>query len=267
MNENITKRNTFLLSLLTIGGIILLILPIIISYYLSEYDYEWLVTAISWEITLWTLIVSFAYHRNRNFYLAVNRLFSFFTRSHSYWLPSFRFFLPNDSSENNAFLKNLLEEIEKEKVAKHFNRTNLISQQKAEIILEKGERYVLEFDDKSLFVQSDRIITVPIGLYDKQSRFLSDFADKIKELANAVSVTSEIQIQFEDKKNPYYGFFVNTLPNDLLDSFDISFRTDTESECSIVANERKIIIKGKNLLHTFSALKNILALQPITASL
>jgi hypothetical protein len=269
MSDNKIKNGIFSVSFLATVGIILSILPFVVSYCLRTSGYEWIVTAVSWEIALWSLVGSFAYHRSKSFYLTINRLFSFFLRSHSYWLPSFRFFIPDDllETDNIDFLQKLLDSIQREKIATHFSRVNLINPQKAEIILKKGERYVLEFDNVSLFVGSDRALTMPIGLYEKKSRFLSDFADKIRLLANAVSVTSEIQIQFEDNKNPYYGFFVNTIPNDLLDSFDVSFRTDMESECSIVANESGIIIKGKNLLHTFLALKNILSLQPITASL
>jgi hypothetical protein len=250
-------------------SIVVSILPFVISYYIRESNYEWIVTAISWEIALWSLVGSIAYCRSKSFYLIVNRIFAFFRHSHSYWLPSFRFNIPDvlPETKNSVFLKNLLDDIQNEKIAAHFKSVNLINQQKAEIVLEKDERYVFEFDNTSLFVYSDRVITTPSGLYEKKSRFLADFAEKIRASINASSITSEIQIQFEDKKNPYYGFFINTLPSDLLDSFGVSFRTDTESECLIIANESGITIKGKNLLHTFSALKNVLSLRPITASL
>ncbi|GHT36418.1 hypothetical protein FACS189427_08000 [Planctomycetales bacterium] len=161
------------------------------------------------------------------------------------------------------FLKNLLDDIQNESIAKLILRTNVLSVTKAEIEIEKGDRYILDFDGVSLFISTDRVLTVPRGLYEKKNKFLIGFVEKIRELTKAISISSEIQIQFEDKKNPYYGFFVNSLPADLLDSFDVSLRTDTESECIVIANNDGITVKGKNLLDTFTTLKDVLLLQPL----
>lgn len=251
-----------------VTGVFAFLLPFVVCFLVNKWGwfdkYTWVATACSFDLAIGSLVANVVYHNNRDFYLWVNRWLSVFSQSHSYWKPSFRFELEDrvDSPDHNLFLSELFASLQQDSLFIRIEKMTLDYPTKGIIQFERGDSFVFHYDGTSLFVESDRFITVPFRLYGKKAGFLSHFTEKIKDHSQALSVSSEIQIQFENQRNPYCGFFVNSIPQDLLETFDISFRTDNHSTCEVIAGIDSILVKGRNLVETFVALQNVLLLKP-----
>ena len=105
---------------------------------------------------------------------------------------------------------------------------------------------------------------VPAYRNKTEATFLSCLIENIGQITNAVSVQSDVEVFFDDGKNPYFGLFVSSIPGDLLRSFDACFAIDAYSGCEVVAHADRITVSGHVVGNTIRVLEDILSFRPLS---
>jgi len=123
---------------------------------------------------------------------------------------------------------------------------------------------VFRRDDRFLHLHFDRKMLVPAHLYDTYRRRLASLVEAVNGIVKPVTVRYGLQIAFGDGvRNPYYGFFVNRVPNDLLQDFQVAFQLSEQSGCRIEADADHVNIEGTSFAEVFDALTEVLSLRAV----
>lgn len=225
-------------------------------------SYAGVITVLSTAFGVYSFVVNFLYQRNRDFHFWVNRLRLLFTRTHTYWKPAFDFVLTVDANERRELLNDIWGELEQE----HRGHVKKVD--------ENGTTMRVTFDDlmcvvfrlaeDRLHVSLDRRLLVPNHLYDEYRAKLARLAELIQRLAKPNQVMLGLTISFgEGRRNPYYGFFVNRIPPELLQDFHVTFRPQATSSCRIEAGKEEVNIEGNSTVEVFEALNQVLSLKAL----
>lgn len=222
-------------------------------------------TVLSTAFGIYCFVVNLLYHKNQKVYLWINRLGLLIRRTHTYWLPTFDFILP--ASHEGDLTGLMAKTIEAMRQLPHQTFKQVSSTQASTtIVIDELLCFVLRVDEAHLHVTLDRKILVPSHLYDGYRQRLAVIAETIQRTVNAESVRLGISITFGDGvTNPYYGFFVRSVPAQLLRHFEATFLVGQTSTCRIEAGMDTINIEGGNLIEVFDALSQVLALKAMPA--
>jgi hypothetical protein len=218
------------------------------------------VFSVAWGI--YVPFVTILYNKNRKFHFWANRLLMLFSKSHTYWKPSYRFtFADADNSESQKAIDKTIEAL------KEIFKVRVLSKDLLNARIQVDEKYVLILsnDGKSLHLTFDRKELVPSHLYEAFTKHLGSLGEALQAALQPLSETSfAVMMNFDDgAKNPYYGFFINEIPSDLLNSFEVSFRLNQRSQCRIEAGKDFISVDGRSLLDVCEALNQVSTLRAI----
>jgi hypothetical protein len=200
--------------------------------------------------------------RWREFFLLWHRIRSLLVREHTYWKPSFRFTLNDLQGNPNSFISDILEQLRETPIGGEAPLIKLLAVNEGEVSYADEVSFAFSYDDTSLFVTSKMRMLVPAYMNKTKAVFLSHFVEKIGQITNAMSVQSEVKVFFVKGKNPYYGFFIRSIPGDLLRSFDACFAVDEYSGCEVVAHADGITVSGHVVTNTIRVLEDILSFRP-----
>lgn len=226
-------------------------------------DYAGLITIFSSAFGVYAVVVNLLYQKNRDFHLWVNRLLLLFVRTHTYWQPAFDYDLPDGSSQDRLAL---LQQLVKSLSEGNFGAAKVAhpSANIATVCLDDIMCFVLRIEDSHLHVHLDRRLLIPAHLYDAYRQRLARIAETVQQTLNPTSMRYGMTVSFADGvSNPYYGFFVNRVPSELLHTFQVSFRLDPASSCRIEAGTDHVNIESKSLVDLFEALSQVLNLRAV----
>jgi hypothetical protein len=246
-----------------VGVVALIGLGLLLNEPLKANTYGGVTTVLSTAFGIYCFVVNILYHKNQRVFLWVNRLLLLVRRTHTYWLPAFDFTLSDASLANR---REVINEVEKALAAlphKKIQRTN-DTPSSAAITVDETFFFVLRLDESHLHVTLDRKTLVPAHLYEAYRQRLARFAEVISNAVHPESVRLGITITFGDGvSNPYFGFFVQRVPSQLLRHFEASFVLAHASSCRIEAGTDSINIESQGAVDFFEALSQVLAIKAI----
>lgn len=226
-------------------------------------DYQGGITVLSVAFGLYSFAVNALYQRSQTFYVWVNRLRLVFARTHTFWQPAFDFDLRLEQTiDPTGLLDRIADAIAASTVAecrRVANTPTMIS-----VNVDNLMCFVIRLRENAVHVGLDRRLLVPSHLYDTYSKRLARLAESVCGEIRPASARYGMIVGFsEGVANPYYGFFVNRVPIELLSSFQASFRLDCDSSCRIAAEKDRVSIESSSLTDMFTALTQVLSLKAI----
>ena len=237
-------------------GVLCLILAVAYKFF----GYHGVVTAFTSIYGAGVTAYNILYHKNRKFYLFVNRLWFKMVRTHTLWNVSFRFSLgPAYDGDHSPILSRLAERFRDGKYGSA--SVEQVSRSLLNVVLQHHEPMGLNFSlgDDELYVGSDREMLVPAHLYERYQRRLKLVVDDIIAVVKPVHSRCGLTVSFgEGTRNPYYGLFVDRVPPDLLQQFQVTFRLDRDSDCRIEADTDRVEVQATNAVDLFQALSQVL---------
>ena len=247
------------------GIAILVLLGIWISPAIDHYGkrYSGIVSVLSTSFGIYSFILNLSYHKNLSFHLFVDRLLLSVSRSHTYWLPAFDFELPPDAARDRQAILILAADAVEQAYGGRVRRT-IVTPNTAALSLDDLMCLTLRVGDGCLNVTLDRKILVPAHLYDDYRRRFAEIAESVSRATKPTSIRCGISVTFpEGTKNPYYGFFVNRIPADLINHFEVSFKTSSRASCRVEAGTDHVSIEGRSLIELFDTLSKVLSLRAL----
>ncbi|MGL4462282.1 MAG: hypothetical protein ACRC1K_09010 [Planctomycetia bacterium] len=224
--------------------------------------YNGMTTAVSALVGFYSFAASVLYHRNPRFHFWVRRLLFRMSRTHTYWKPLFRFqFDELTVKQKNEVVSKAADAIKRAfKGDAVLDDSSVVS---SAILIDDEVRVVLRFDGDALAVCLDRKQLVPSHLYERACRRLVKIAESVREAvpqptstAYAVTVTFDV-----GASNPYYGFFLNHIPEALVDDFEVRFKLNKDSSCRIEAVREFVNIESASLVDWREALSKVVTLE------
>lgn len=248
-----------------VGIALLVVVGLCFNDTLKANTYGGVTTVLSTAFGVYCFVVNVLYHKNQTVFLWVNRLFLMVRRTHAYWLPAFDYTLSDATLEAR---RELISNVEKALEAAQFKKvmkTN-VTPTSATITVEDTFFLIVRLDEAHLHVTLDRKILVPSHLYESFCQRLARIAEAISTAVRPDSVRLGIAITFGDGvQNPYFGFFVQRVPSQVLRHFEASFSLSQTSNCRIEAGTESINIESQGAVDFFQALTQVLALKAIPA--
>lgn len=245
-----------------IGGIVATLLVLVFIY--KFYGYQSALTAATSIYGVGVTLYNILYHKNRQFYLFVNRLWFKVARTHTFWNVSFRFSFKPEHDDRSSILTHLAERFRE---GRHGTAIiDPVSNSLLNVVLRRPEPMGLNFsvEDSELYVGSDREILVPAHLYEPYQRRLKLVIEDVTSVLNPVRVQCGLTVSFgSGVRNPYYGLFVDRVPADLLQHFQVTFRLDHVSDCRIEADTDRVEVQSTSAVDLFLALSQVLSLEAL----
>ena len=233
---------------------------------LSRYasDYGGLITVLSASFGIYSFVINILYQKNRHVHFWINRLWLHFVRTHTFWKPSFDFTLASEDldTRKNSLVR-AVEAIEAGGLGP--TRRGQIAATVANVTVDDMICIVLRCDGGHVHLTLDRKLLVPSHLYDAYRQKLAKIAEAVHlGVAPVHDARYCITVSFGDGvANPYYGFFVNRVPIDLLSHFEVSFRLNKQSPCRIEAGKDFVNVDGTSLVEVFEALAQVVSLRAV----
>ncbi len=218
-------------------------------------EYTGVITVFSIALALYTTALNFLYQRWQRFYLFINRVLLKLRRTHTFWQPHFRFILRQEPEAQ------IIGELWKYFQAGQHGSVIKRNQTPSTLEITIDELFVakIRLDQNCLELYFEQKLLVPSHLYNEYRRKLSRLAEGIASRIKPASSKYSILISFdENNQNPYFGFFVNRVPAQLLQTFQVTFRLTSDSDCFVEAGIDRVNIEGGNFTDTFEALGQIL---------
>jgi hypothetical protein len=222
--------------------------------------YAGAITVFSIAFALYTTALNFLYQRWQRFYLFINRVLLKLRRTHTFWQPHFHFILKQEPEAQ------IIEELWKYFQSGRHGSVIKRNQTPSTLEITIDELFVAKIwlGQNCLDLYFEQKLLVPSHLYNEYRRKLSRLAEGIAHIIKPVSSKYSILISFdENNQNPYFGFFVNRVPAQLLQTFQVTFRLTSDSDCFIEAGINRVNIEGGNFTDTFEALGQVLSLTAI----
>lgn len=249
--------------LFILGHIVGITLLIVIGYAFNDKindDYAGMITVLSIGIAIYSTAINILYQKNQRFYLFVNRVLLQLKRTHTYWQPHFHYELNQGNLEQ--LLSRLWELFRNNKygiAVKEEETANTLK-----ISLDDLFSISFRVSDNSVTLSFDKKLLVPAHSYNEYRHRLSKLAEGVSGVITPRTSAYSIIVSFkEGEKNPYYGFFVNRVPPELIQDFQVGFLSKCHSGCRIQAGLDCVDIEGDNITDTFGALAEILALKSL----
>ncbi|OHB55382.1 MAG: hypothetical protein A2173_05160 [Planctomycetes bacterium RBG_13_44_8b] len=234
-----------------------------VGFHLNEKinnDYMGVITVFSLAWAIYSTFLNILYQRWQKFHLFVSRVFLIFRRTHTFWLPHFHFEVQNPDAEK--LLSELWALLSSNKFGKAVKNEETANTLKISI----DKLFLISFRVTNLSVELsfDQKLLVPTHLYNDYRQRLSRLAEEVRNTVKPETARYSVIVSFkEGEKNPYYGFFVNRVPAELVQNFQLSFRLSSYSDCRVEASIDRVDIEGDNFTDTFEGLSQILALRAL----
>lgn len=198
-------------------------------------------------LEVYVFIAWAVYLKNERTYLFVQRILLRFRRTHTFW--KFKV-----SYSSTPALKGQSFDIDESVVAieqafKDAIPTASISaitlKNQVTVTIDDGDRFIFDFDhaQEELHVTSSRI-RVPSHLYAAQLASLLRITSSIERSLQPGVAFYGLDINFD--KNPYFGFFVQNVPINLIRGFHCSFQTTIRPGCTVEANKTTIFVSARD---------------------
>lgn len=255
------KKVMIIIAVHVVGIGLLTAIGLRLNAVISE-KYAGLVTVYSLAVGVYTTVLSVLYQRSYAFHLFVNRLRLKFARTHTFWLPHFRFGVAGPQENAADFLDGLWGLFKKGMYGRPVRRDRTVTT----LVVALDDLLVVKFrvENGFLSVSFEQRLLVPSHLYDDYRRRLAKLAEDVAKIVHPTSTTYGIQVSFGDgARNPYYGFFVNRVPASLLQDFQVTFRLAPHSDCRIEAGTDHVNVEAASLTDTFEALNQVLRLRAL----
>ncbi len=238
---------------------------LVLAFAYRFYGYQGFVTASTSLYGVGVTAYNILYNKNRKFYLFVNRLWFKVARTHTFWNASFRFSLrPEHDDDRSSILTRLAERF---RDGRHGRAVfEQVSRSLLNVVLHGDEPMGLNFSlgDGELYVGSDREMLVPAHLYESYQRRLKLVVEDVISVVNPLGVQCGLTVSFgAGMRNPYYGLFVDRVPPDLLQQFQVTFRLDRKSDCRIEADTDRVDVQATSIVDLFLALSQVLSLEAL----
>jgi len=248
-----------------LGMLLLLWIGLWLNPLIVEYGnaYAGVITVFSTAFGIYATVLSVLYQKNRRFHFWVNRFRLMLSRTHTYWQPAFDLELdPDDEGDRAGVLERVADALLHGQLGTARRLQSTAST--LNVSIDDLMCFVCRLDGLHLHVHLDRKLLVPAHLYDRYRHKLARIADEIRRVVNPVSMRCGLIVSFGDGvPNPYYGFFVNRVPAELLQTFQVSFRLGRDSSCRIEAGTDHVSIEGTNLIDLFEGLSQVLNLRAV----
>jgi hypothetical protein len=220
-------------------------------------------TVLSLAFGAYSIAASVLYHKNRRFHLFVNRARMLLVRTHTYWRPAFRFSLGDEwQGTRSTLLTQLRDAI---KTGRH-GTMKIVEELPNRLVLCFDDLFTVVFrlDDEALFFGVDQKLLVPSHLYERWAQRFERLAEDVRTVVAPTEVQCSLLVTFEaGHRNPYFGFFINHIPSNLLQRFQVVFRVDVNSQSRIEASADSINIEGTSLADLFHDAREVLALRAL----
>jgi hypothetical protein len=248
-----------------IAGISVLILALV-GIHLAAYWHGGWSEVYTVGVTTYGLLgtaLAALYKWNQRFYFLAKKVRFWISGANTYWTASFRFEIdPKQCSpELLGVVADRLKLDQKVKVdVQKKDRMGMT------LVLRKDFPIGLRFDldEDSLFVSTDRELLVPANLADAYVKRLEKIADEIRSVVHPHGVVCDVNVGFgEGSKNPYYGFFIERVPPDLLENFQVRFVVDRDSDCRVTAETDSVSIRSTRLADLFKGISKIVSLSAL----
>lgn len=157
-----------------------------------------------------------------------HRLRLMFSCTHTYWQPAFDPELDPDKQDEHAHLLEAIWDSIKEG---RFGSARKTSETPTTLSVELDNVmcFVFRLSETHLHVHLDRKLLVPSHLYNAYRKKLARLAEEIQRVVNPIDMRYGLIVSFGDGvPNLYYGFFINRVPVELLQDFQVTFRPDAE---------------------------------------
>lgn len=223
-------------------------------------DYAGVITVFSIALCIYSVALNILYQRSQRVHLFISRILLKFRRTHTFWLPHFHFDLEQPNTKK--LFSNLWILLSSNRFGNAVKKEETANTLK--ISIDNLFLISLRVTDSSLVVSFDQKLLVPTHLYNDYRQRLSRLAEEIRNTVNPTTAKYSVIVSFkEGEKNPYYGFFVNRVPAELVQNFQVAFRLSSCSDCRVEASIDQVDIEGDNLTDTFEGLNQILALRAL----
>lgn len=243
-----------------VGLACLVVAGVVLNDDIKENKYAGLLALLSTAFSAYMFAAGVLYRNNQRVYLWVNRSLLMVRRTHTYWQPAFDFVLP----ESHVHLDEVVETLQKNLRAKVVVLEGSAS--KVTLVIDDLLHLVTQIRDEHLHLSLDRKILVPSHLYDAYAERLTVLIEAVSEVVRPESVRLGLTITFGDGiRNPYFGFFVQRVPAQVLRSFEASFLLSEGSSCRIEAGTDCITVDSQKPREFFEALKGVLSLRSLPA--
>jgi hypothetical protein len=225
-------------------------------------DYAGVITVFSVAFGLYTTLLNVRYQTNPSFHLFINRLFMRLRRTHTYWQPHFDFDVTGDTINSAEVLDRVWNVLSNGKHGKAVQLDRTLTT--LGVSLDDLITIVVRKNGATLSVSFRHKILVPSHLYDTYRQRLAVLSEEVTRAVHPIGMRCSVQVSFGDGvRNPYYGFFVNRVPSDLLQEFQAVFQFNAQSSCRIEAGRDHINIESTTCAELFEAMKQVLSLHAV----
>lgn len=222
---------------------------------------EGLVSILSFGFSIYISIINILYIKNNKFYIFVHKLFLLISRSHTFWNLDLDFVLDPDKLDQREGMLPRIEEMFRE--GKHGSpRVQSTATNRLDVLLDNTLGLTFISDDVGIHAGFDRELLVPTHLYSEEQRRLRKITNDLYSLIQPLEMRCGLQVRFRDvAHNPYFGYFVNRVPAELLQDFLVRFRLHHDSTCRIEAQTDCVGLQSKSLAEMFEAMTQVLSLE------
>jgi len=227
----------------------------VIAFIISHHEF------LGWAIGILVPAYCALYYQNRSFYLWMQRNFFLpFRVTHSEWSYLISFTTPSQESFNKA--KEFLSDKFKGDIKitqDSLNSFKFILADKTPFSLdlhpvEGGKHFFLTLKSSSYLVPS----------YEYNSaitEMCSLITDLDKSVKNKESSEYSVTINFQNK-NPYFGFLLQSLPQDYIKDFRLSITVPTRNNTHIVADKNNLTVNADNVIQLERTIVDYLSFSP-----
>ena len=215
--------------------------------------------SVAWSLGIGTPVFTTLYYRNRKLYLWIQRNFILpFKVTHSDWHYIVRF-KTEDMSD--------FEKIKKFILGNHKGKIKIISDlaNKFDYSVNEKTSYTLEVERLDgiydIGLRSGDFL-VPSYQYEEVLDQIVTFISELdKKITKRVDSDYSITIKFLDK-NPYFGFLLQSLPQEYIKDFRLSITLPSQNDTFISADKNKLTVNATNIFHLRKTVFDYLSFSP-----
>jgi len=206
------------------------------------------------------------YAKSKKFYFIVKKFKYMFIRNCTFWNVAFRFVITHVDTRTilEQNLANILGEISKANIGNA--EIEKKSQSSVTLIIKGGTAlgFLIETDGDNISVISDRLITVPAHHAHKTQYRLRKLAETLTKIFNPSQTFCTVDVTFDGPdKNPYYGLFVDRVPKELIQDFNVRFSVAQASGCTVEAHKDKISLQARSVTDLLDGVESVLTLSAL----
>jgi hypothetical protein len=196
------------------------------------------------------LAFEFCYLRDERFFLFIQRNLLRFRRIHTFWRLTVSYEGAGVVDDSGAPLGRQLTE----RLREVFDARSRgicswqVGANFSNVIVDDRDRFNFgfEYETRRAALTSSKML-VPSHLYERSLKELAGTLTEVERVLRPTRSDYRLEISFE-RQNPYFGFFVRNVPQELVRHFRCVFRTVPlhGAECVIEATESTILLNARD---------------------